>query len=447
MTSIRVRFAPSPTGKLHVGNARVALINWLFAKKHGGEFILRLDDTDDERSTEAFAEGIQKDLKWLNLEWQVFDRQSKRMARYQWAFEKLLAEERLYPCFETPEELALKRKVQLAQHKPPIYDRAALALTTHEKQTLLDKGIKPHWRFLLNHGDIHWHDAIKGDLHFQGGNLSDPVLFRSDNRPIYTLASVVDDIDFNISHVFRGDDHITNTAAQIQLTEALGGTPPVYGHLPLLTNAAGEGLSKRLGSLSLEHLRDNEGIEAMALNSHLTKLGSSDPIEAKTTLDELVTEFDLKKYSPSTARFDEQELLNLNAHLLQGMPFTVAVPKLRALGINNANEAFWQAVRGNITKFRDVEGWYKILCLNIEPVLRDLDLTTIAAALLPQEVQAQDVAPWLFAVKEKTGRKGAALYMPIRLALTGQEHGPELSVLLPLLGSEKARSRLKGSYS
>jgi glutamyl-tRNA synthetase len=444
MTSVRVRFAPSPTGKLHVGNARVALINWLFARKHDGKFMLRLDDTDDERSTEAFAAGIQKDLKWLGLNWEIFDRQSSRMDRYQWAFQKLLADGRLYPCFETPEELALKRKVQLAQHKPPIYDRAALNLSKAEQQIFIEKGIKPHWRFLLKHEDIYWQDAIKGKLHFHGSNLSDPVLFRTDNRPIYTLASVVDDIDFAISHVFRGDDHITNTAAQIQLTEALGGSHPIYGHLPLLTNAAGEGLSKRLGSLSLEYLRDNEGIEAMSINSHLAKLGSSDPIEPKDTLDHLIADFDLNKYSPSTARFDEQELLNLNMNLLQRMPFAVATPRFHALGIDNASESFWLGVRGNITRLRDAKDWYKILCLTIEPILRDIELTKAAATLLPKEVRSQDVAPWLATVKEKTGRKGAALYMPIRLALTGQEHGPELSVILPLLGSEKARSRLEG---
>lgn len=439
--SIRVRFAPSPTGKLHVGNARVALLNWLFARKHGGSFMLRLDDTDDERSTEEFARCIQRDLSWLALTWDVFDRQSARSARYQAAFDTLLKDGRLYPCFETAEELALKRKVQLAQHKPPIYDRAALQLTQADKAAFDAKGIKPHWRFMLNHADIKWHDLIKGDLTFHGANLSDPVLFRTDGRPIYTLASVVDDIDFKITHVLRGDDHITNTAAQVQLTEALGGTPPHYGHLPLLTNAAGEGLSKRLGSLSLEHLRDADGIEPMAINSLLAKLGSSDAIEACPDLAALVAEFDLAKYSPSTARFDDAELGAINARLLQLLPFSDVAPRLKALGFDGIDAAFWEAVRPNLKTIPEISVWYTVARTPLQPTITDAELTTKAAELL---TDLQHYTGWLEAVKTATNRKGKALFMPLRLALTGMEHGPELPVLLPLLGLERARARLRG---
>jgi glutamyl-tRNA synthetase len=442
--TIKTRFAPSPTGKLHVGNARVALLNWLFTRQQGGQFMLRLDDTDEERSTEAFADGIRADLDWLGLGWDSFDRQSARYARYTEAFERLRASGHLYPCYETPEELELKRKVQLSQGKPPLYDRAALHLTDADRAALAAEGRTPHWRFRLDHAEIRWTDMVRGAVQFHGANLSDPVLYRADGRPIYSLASVVDDIDHAITHVIRGEDHVANTAVQIQVCAALGGTPPAYGHLPLITGAKGEALSKRLGSLSLEFLRD-EGIEAMAINSLLARLGSADPIETRATLAELMDGFDIGKFGRATPKFDIDELKQLNARLMNVLPFAAVDERLAALGLAGVTAAFWEAVRPNLGKLADLRDWWTICTEPLTPVIEEPQFTTTAAALLPEGALTPATwSQWTDAIKAQTGRKGKQLFLPLRLALTGQPHGPELPVLLPLLGREKALARLLG---
>lgn len=440
MTQVAVRFAPSPTGRLHVGNARGALLNWLFARKSGGTFLLRLDDTDTARSTEEFAQGIEADLRWLGLDWDRFAKQSDRFPLYAAATEKLKAAGRLYPCYETAEELQLRRKIQLSQKKPPVYDRAALRLTAEDRATLEGEGRQPHWRFRLNHGTTAWDDVIHGRVEIDMASLSDPVLVRSDGYPLYTLSSVVDDGDLQISHVIRGEDHVTNTAAQIQLFEALGYTVPVFGHFSLLLDAEGGGLSKRLGSLSLADLRE-QGYEPMALNSLLARLGSADPVEAQTDLQTLVTGFDLARFSRAPARLDPHDLDLLNAKLLHGTDFDAVRDRLPA----GATEAFWLAIRGNIARLAEAADWWAVVSGDLVPVIEDPAVTQAAAETLPAE--PWDAGTWKAvtqAVTAKTGARGKALFHPLRLALTGRDKGPEMAQLLPLIGRDRALKRLTG---
>lgn len=438
--SVAVRFAPSPTGRLHVGNARTALINWLFARRHGGKFMFRLDDTDLERSTPEFAASIETDLRWLGLDWEIFARQSDRLDKYDAAAAKLKASGRLYPCYESPEELSLKRKLQLAQHRPPVYDRAALALTEADRAKLEAAGRRPHWRFKLNAGPVTWHDVVRGPVSIDAGTISDPTLFREDGRALYRITSVVDDVDFGITHVIRGEDHVTNTAEQIQLFEALGAAPPAFAHLALLTGTAGEGLSKREGALSLAEMRD-EGIEAMALNSLLARLGSADPIEPHAGLDEIVPGFDLARFGRAPAKFDRAELAAMNARVLHLLPFGKVADRLPP----GATEAFWLAVRGNLAAIAEAADWWRVVNGPIAPVIEDAGFTAEAIKSLP--AGAFDEATWKAwteATKQATGRKGKALFHPLRLALTGRDRGPEMQNLLPLIGPERARARLSG---
>lgn len=441
--NVTVRFAPSPTGRLHVGNTRTALVNWLYARKAGGTFLLRLDDTDDERSTEEYAKGIEEDLTWLGLTWDRFARQSDRLERYDAAVEKLKASGRLYPCYETQDELGLKRKAQLSAGRPPVYDRAALKLSEAEKAEKEAAGIQPHWRFLLLHEEERWTDLVRGESHYHMASLSDPVLLRADGRPIYTLASVVDDIELGVTHILRGEDHLTNSAAQIQLFKALGAEPPVMGHLSLLTDAEGQGLSKRLGSLSLEQLRE-DGLEAMAINTLLAKLGTSDPVEPRQRIEQLVEDFDISKFSRATPRFDLAELQALNAKILHETDFALISDRLSELGIA-CDEAFWLAVRGNLEKLADAALWWQVCTGEIEPLIEDADYAAAAAKHLPDGAWSTETwKVWADAVKAETGRKGKQLFMPLREAVTGQSRGPDMADLLPLIPREKVLARLQG---
>lgn len=443
--STAVRFAPSPTGRLHVGNVRLALVNWLFARKTGGTFLFRLDDTDEERSTQEFADGIARDLTWLGLGWDRFARESDRYPRYDEAAAALKAAGRLYPCYETPEELSLKRASLVSQGRPPIYDRAALRLTDADRARLEGAGRKAHWRFKLTPTPVEWTDLVRGPVRFEGAALSDPVLIREDGRPLYTLTSVVDDVDFAITHIIRGEDHVANTAVQIQIFEALGASVPGFAHLPLLTDAGGQGLSKRLGSLSIGSLRDDDGIEPMALASLLAKLGTSDPIEARLTLEELVAEFDLSKVSRATPKFDPEELARLNARLLHLLPFERVAGPLEALGLAGVDAAFWEAVRPNLGRLADARDWWAVTHAPVTPVVEDADFLRAAAGLLPAEPWDLGTwGAWTNAVKGATGRKGKELFLPLRRALTGRDHGPELKNLLPLIGHARALRRLEG---
>ncbi len=439
MTPI-LRFAPSPTGRLHLGNVRTAIVNWLYAKKSGGRLMLRIDDTDLERSTAEYAAAIETDLTWLGLGWDLFARQSDRFADYAAAADRLRDAGRLYPCFETPEELELKRKLALSRGRPPIYDRAALKLTPQEIAGRMAAGEKPTWRFKLDRGTIAWTDMVRGPVEFQAENMSDPVLIKADGQPLYTLSSVVDDIDFAITHIIRGEDHVANTAVQIQLFQALGGTPPTFGHFSLIADAHGGKLSKRAGSISLENLRD-DGIEPMSISSLLAKLGTSDPIEIRTGLDELVAEFEIGKFGRSQPKLDIVELEHLNAKLMHLLPFEAVADRLPA----GADAEFWDAVRGNLLRLTDARQWWDVIRGPVTPVVGDADFLALAATHLPDgTLDGSSWGVWTGAVKAATGRKGRDLFLPLRLALSGLDHGPELARLLPLIGRERALQRLAG---
>jgi glutamyl-tRNA synthetase len=437
----RLRFAPSPTGRLHLGNIRTALVNWLFARKAGGELLLRIDDTDAERSKPEHAAAIEADLRWLGLNWDLFARQSDRMARYAQVVSDLKGAGRLYPCFESPEELELKRKLALSRGKPPIYDRAALKLSAAEIDGLIASGVAPAWRFKLAPGAINWHDLIRGDVHFEAEHLSDPVLVRPDGVPVYMLASVVDDMDFAISHVVRGEDHVANTAVQIQLFEALGCPVPVFGHFSLIADASGEKLSKRAGASSIEDLRC-DGVEPMAILSLLAKLGTSDAIDLRPDLATLAAEFDITRFGRNRPKLDMAELDLLNARLMHALPHERVADRLPA----GSGEDFWLAVRANLTRVSDAGQWWQVVTGPVEPLIDDADFIARAASLLPPApFDATTWSAWTAAVKAATGRKGKELFLPLRRALTGRDHGPELAALLPLIGRERALQRLSAA--
>lgn len=440
MAPVTVRFAPSPTGHLHVGNVRTALLNWLCARKAGGRFLLRFDDTDAERSREDYVTAIREDLRWLGLDWDGEARQSARTSFYDAAAEALRAAGRLYPCYETPEELEFKRKMQLARHQPPVYDRAALGLSDTDKAKLEAGGRRPHWRFKLETAEpVRWHDLVRGDSHFDMASLSDPVLIREDGSYLYMLPSVVDDIGMAITHVIRGEDHVTNSAVQVQLFQALGASPPAFAHVALLAGAEGEGLSKRLGSRGVGWFRD-QGVEPLAVLCVLARLGTSDAIEPFTDYQSLIDGFDISHFGRATAKFDSDDVLALNARILHQLPFDAV--KARLPGVD---EKLWEAVKANVTVAAGAQDWRRIVEGPVVPVIDDAAFAQTAARLLPPGALDQDSwKTWTQAVKDATGRKGKALFMPLRLALTGLDHGPELAGLLPLIGREKALARLEG---
>ena len=445
--AVKVRFAPSPTGKLHVGNVRTALVNWLFAKGQGGSFVLRIDDTDLARSTPEFEQGIEDDLTWLGLVWDERYNQSKRFDRYEDAAERLKAAGRLYPAYETGEELDRRRKVQLARGLPPIYDRAALELTHAEKAAYEAEGRKPHWRFKLDHRRVAWEDLSRGHAEVDTASMSDPVLIREDGLFLYTLPSVVDDIDMAITHVIRGEDHVTNTGAQIEIFEALiavgmGTTVPGFAHMPLLVGADGQALSKRLGSLSISDMRD-QGYEPIAITSHLGRIGTSDPLEVGESVEALGASFAFAKMGRSPARYDTADLDRLNAQALHAMPYAVAQTRLGALGAD-LGETFWNVVRSNLQKFDDVIEMATIVQGPVTPVIEDAGFAEAALGLLPAVIDETAWSTWTAAIKEATGAKGKALFMPLRLMLTGQQHGPDMAAMVPLIGRERIERRLKG---
>lgn len=445
--SIYVRVAPSPTGLLHIGNIRAALFNFLFARKQGGRFMLRLDDTDQERSTQAFADAISRDLSWLGIKWDTFAKQSDRTARYNEALEQLKASGRVYPCFETQAELDLKRKTQLGRGLPPVYDRAALKLSDAERADLIAQGKKPHWRFKLNPTDVVWDDVVQGHKSFPSSSLSDPVLVREDGVPLYTFCSVVDDADFGITHIIRGEDHVTNTAVQIQIWEAVTTLPvPTWAHFPLIVSANGVEMSKRLGTLSIASMRDEMGIEPMAINSLLAKLGTSDSIVPRLHIDELVADFDLHKISRATPKFDMEEIKGLNAKILHMTPFSDVKDRLEKMGMQNVTEEFWSMARPNIVVLADAKLWWDVAQGKSKPVVTESEFLATASGLLPQgNLTVDSWGEWTNTIKAKTGRKGKDLFMPLRLALTGYDHGPEMKLLLPMIGAERVKSLLAGA--
>ncbi len=445
--SVSVRFAPSPTGHLHIGNTRTALITWLFARRHDGRYLLRMDDTDQDRSKDKYVDSIKQDLTWLGLNWDELAHQKNRMDRYDAVIEQLKNDGYLYACYETPEELSLKRKSRLSRGLPPIYDREALELTENQIAEYEEAGRKPHWRFKLTHEPIKWQDRVRGDVEFQGGDLSDPVVIREDGTPLYHLCSVIDDIDFDITHVIRGEDHVSNTATHVQMFKAIGAKIPEFAHLPLLTGAEGGKLSKRLGSLGVRDLRDDERLEPMAINSLLARLGTSEPIEAFQELQPLIDGFSFDHFSRGAPKFDTQELERLNAKILHDKDFDQVTDRLSDMGLDDVTPDFWQAVRPNLTRLDDIKDWWQITHQEITPAQAadDLEFTRKAANLLPQApLDENSFSTWIKQVQQETGRSGKSLYMPIRKALTGQAHGPELSDLLPLIGRDRAIKRLTG---
>jgi len=435
------RFAPSPTGLLHIGNVRTALICYLLAKKNNGQFMLRLDDTDTERSREEYAQAIQADLKWLGLDWDIFSRQSTRTERYEEIKKKLIADGRLYPCYETAEELDIKRKVLIGRGLPPIYDRAALSLSESDRAKLEEQGIQPHWRFKLDETkSIEWDDLIKGTTRFEAKNLSDPVLIRANGTPTYMLPSAIDDMDFGITHIVRGEDHVSNTAVQIQIFEAIGAKTPKFAHHSLMKGKEGK-ISKRAGGFDVASLKE-QGIEPLAITSFMARLGTSEPVEPRTSLDDIANNFDLSKFGKSAAIYDFPELERMNPKVLHITSYDAIKHRDEIQGVD---EEFWLSVRANVSKLSDVKDWWEICKQQVTPIIDDVEFTSAASELLP-EGQWDDETwnQWLNKVKETSGKKGKELFMPIRKALTAREHGPELKHILPLIGRERAIARLKG---
>jgi glutamyl-tRNA synthetase len=430
------RFAPSPTGYIHVGNLRTALFNHLIARKSGGTFVLRIDDTDPERSKEEYVDAIKQDLDWLGLTWDRVERQSERLDRYHEAADRLREMGRFYEAWETPTELDLKRKKLLNMGKPPVYDRAALALSEAEKAKLREERGPGVWRFKLDQERIAWEDGILGEVSIDAASVSDPVLIRADGQFLYTLASVVDDIDMGITHVVRGNDHVTNTATQIQMIRALGGEPPAFAHHSLLTGAQGESLSKRLGTLSLRDLRDS-GVEPEALLSLMARLGSSQPVELRMSLDEIADGFELSQFGSAPTKFDVQDLYPLTARKLHGLPLEAVAEEIAALGVPGEKAAdFWNVVRENIATRKEMADWWALFRDGAAPMVAEEDRAFVAEALGMLGEPPYDAATWgdwTNAVKEATGRKGKGLFMPLRKAVTGRARGPEMAEVMPLL--------------
>lgn len=445
MTSPIVRFAPSPTGRIHIGNARPALFNFLFALRHNGRFVLRFDDTDFARSTAAFAEAIEVDLAWLGVFPDLTLRQSERGPLYEGAAKRLRDLGRLYPCYETSEELERRRKLQQARGLPPVYDRDAMTLTKEARARFEVEGRRPHWRFLLERRVVHWSDIIRGPAHIDCASLSDPVFIREDGSFLYTLPSVVDDIDLSITHIIRGEDHVANTAVQIQLFEALGAEVPQFAHHNLLVSAEGAGLSKRSGALSIAALRE-EGYESMAVAVLATLTGSSDAVHPVRSLNELAGKVDLAHVSRNPARFNPADLAALTHRTLALLTYDDVRDRLAVHDIVGFKaEPFWLAIRANLSRFDDVTTWWRVVEGEIEPRREDEAFLARALDALPQEPWDETTwSQWTSGVKAATGRKGKALFHPLRLALTGKETGPELAALLPLIGHVKAAARLAG---
>jgi len=441
--TVTTRFAPSPTGRLHVGNIRAALQNWLWARASGGRFLLRLDDTDAERSSEAFADAILADLAWLGLVPDAVERQSDRGALYERRFDELRAAGRIYPAYETAQELDLKRKIQLGRGLPPVYDRAALSLSEAERARLEAGGQAPHWRFRLEHAaPVVWNDLIRGEQRFDPALMSDPVIRRADGSWLYMLPSVIDDIDMGISHVVRGEDHVANTALQLQMFEALGSTPPAFAHAPLLAGTEGK-LSKRLGSIGVDDLR-GQGIEPIAILALLARIGTSDPVVPVSSLQSLIDGFDFARIGRAPARFDPDELTALNARTIHLLDYEAVRDRLPA----NMDASAWAAIRPNLSTVVEAADWWTVVEGPIEAANLPEDAAFLAEAIRIARAMPWDQTPWATLVeglKAATGRKGKALFLPLRRALTGRDHGPEMAALLPLIGRDRAIARLEAA--
>lgn len=442
MNKTITRFAPSPTGNLHIGNSRTALINWLYTRKYDGTFILRFDDTDLERSKNEYKQSIEEDLRFLGISWDQKFAQSTRLDRYQTIKTLLLQKNRLYPCFETQEELEIKRKLQLSRGLPPIYDRAALSLTPKQISDYTAQGRKPHYRFLMSHSPITWDDMVKGAVKYDGKNLADPIVIREDDSMTYMLCSVVDDIDYAITHIIRGEDHVTNTAVQIQMFEALEAAIPKFGHLGLVVSRDDK-ISKRIGGFEISNLRDKIGLEPMAINSFFALLGTSIDVTPYKNLKQLIEKFDINLFSKSPTTYLPEELERLNHKLLINLSFDEVKDRLRDIGAEKVDEKFWMAVRGNLQKLPEIKDWWNICYSPSKISGLDVAFLQQAASLLPNEpINHESWGIWTKKIMEVTGKKGKDVYLPLRLALTSMPSGPEMSTILTLVSKEEIIKRL-----
>lgn len=440
--TVVTRFAPSPTGALHVGNLRTALHNWLWARKYGGRFLLRIDDTDRARSEERHVAAIRDDLAWLGMTPDSETRQSDRFDRYEARFAELVAAGRVYPAYETPEELELRRKVLLGRGLPPIYERTALALSDADRAALEAEGRRPHWRFRLDATAIAWDDLIRGPQRFDPATMSDPVIRRADGSWLYLLPSVIDDIDMGVTHVVRGEDHVSNTATQLQMFAALGATPPAFAHEALLTGSEGK-LSKRLGSLGVAHFRE-AGIEPQALIALLARIGTSEPVEPFVDAAPVIASFDFAHFGRAPARFDEDELASVNAKIVHQLAYDAVADRVPP----GMGAAAWAAIRPNLATVAEARDWWAVVEGPIDPVVEADDAAFLAQAAAEAQAIDWSADPWhalTAALKDTSGRKGRALFLPLRRALTGRDHGPDMAALLPLIGRDRAIERLSAS--
>ncbi|PPR41728.1 MAG: Glutamate--tRNA ligase 1 [Alphaproteobacteria bacterium MarineAlpha5_Bin12] len=436
------RFAPSPTGRLHIGNARSAILNWIFAKKNNGDFILRIDDTDIERSKDSYIELIKKDLQWLNLSWSKTFKQSERKKIYNKRIEELKNNGRLYPCFESQEELLLKRKSLLSSGKPPIYDRSSLKLSEKEKENYLAKGTKPHWRFFINEKKIYWNDLIRGEVSFESENLSDPILIREDGSLLYHLPSVIDDISENITHIIRGEDHISNTAFHIQIFEALKSNSPTFGHHSLLIDKEGKGMSKRMNSFSIDDIQ-KKGFENLTILNYLSTIGTSNNLTFETEVSKLIELFEISDLAKSTAKFNEDDLIKINSNILKKIEFKEASNKLKKINIHKSNEEFWNLIKNNINFLNEAIEWWAIVNDDKIYINDKNDFLIQCASVLPSEpYDINTWEDWLKEIKKLSKKTGKDLFMPLRMALTGKKNGPEIKYLLPLLTKAQIIKRL-----
>ena len=443
MSNPITRFAPSPSGLLHVGNVRTALLNYLVSKKDNGHFILRIDDTDTERSKDKFINNIKQDLNWLGLNYDEYYQQSERIKLYDEAFELLKNKELVYPCFETPDELDKKRKRLIARRMPPVYDRAALKHTKDEIDSFLESGKKPHWRFKLSNKKITFDDLIRGEVNVDLAAQSDPVLKREDGDYLYNLPSVVDDIEMNITHIIRGEDHITNSGIQIEIFNSLDSSIPIFGHNSLLVSESGEPFSKRNSAASINQLRE-DGVDPNAINSLNASIGSSVDIEAYNSLNLLAQQFEITSLGRAPARYSNDQLYKLNSELLSNYDFEKII-SLLGDDKGSFNIEFWDCIKQNISNISEVLEWIRVIDdpINVKIDI-DYEYLNIAQDLLPNEPwNTETWDQWILKIKEKTQRKGKDLFMPIRLALTGKTKGPELNKLILLMGYNKVMERLK----
>ena len=440
--TVITRFAPSPTGLLHLGNIRTALINWLYARTHNGKFILRIDDTDQERSKDEYISKIKYDLEWLGIDYDDTFNQSSRFERYREQFEKLKADGRIYPCYETPEELERKRKLQMASGGKQVYDRSSLSLTDEEKRAYEDDGRKPHWRFLLQTERLKWNDLLKGELDIDLTSLSDPVLFREDGVPLYTFSSAVDDIDYNITNVIRGDDHTSNTAVQIEIINAIDKNRITFAHHALLKASSGDKLSKRDNVISIDSFRKSN-LEPRAILSLLATIGTSQSIELKDSLNQIISEFKLETISTSPGRIEIDVLNALNKKQVQKLNFDEVSERLKNIN-EKIDEKFWNTIRSNLETVEGVKQWSDIVFDSKSIEAEDKEYIKSAMELIPDDPWDENTWElWTSAIKEKTGRKGKELFLPLREAFTGMSHGPEMKLLIQLIGREKILERVK----